>query len=133
MFRTERVGQVALSPDGALAATIATPKGLYVEPSKGNSVLLWDTASGREVRRFNVSPHRGDVQIQFSRDGGRLLLVDRLTIHIWDVATGVELFVLASDPNQSGHHTASFSPDLRAIMVNEGLASAIRLRRRASL
>ena len=90
------------------------------KPSTDNSVRLWDAASGRELHRFDASGDLGGMQIQFSGDGGRLLLVGRLTIRVWDAATGIELFALNSAPNPSGHHTASFSPDLRVILVNEG-------------
>jgi len=120
---TEPVWTVAFSPDGTQAATVAAGIPLSFKPSTDNSVRVWDVASGREVRRFNYSGALGTT-IQFSSDGKRLLRVDRSEIHVWDIATGSELFAIASPPSPRNQR-ASFSPDLRTILIDDG--SSLRL------
>jgi WD40 repeat protein len=50
--------------------------------------------------------------------------VGQSDISVWDIATGSELFVIGSTPNPSDHK-ASFSPDLRTILIND--RSSLRL------
>src|SRR4051812_6117749 len=53
-------------------------------------VILWDAATGAEVRRFD---HKGQIyDVTFSPDGRTFATAsnDRFA-HIWDVATGAEV------------------------------------------
>jgi hypothetical protein len=77
---------VAFAPDGRTLAA-ATERG---------TVLLWETTTGEERRRFT-----GGSCVCYSPDG-RLLACGSTqgTIHLWDVATGREVRVL------SGHRGA---------------------------
>src|SRR5262249_24955103 len=59
---------------------------------------LWDTASGREVRRLRVK-EAGVHPLAFSADGKRLAAGGRGeqgTVHIWEVADGKEVWQLRS-------------------------------------
>src|SRR5688572_17162814 len=67
----------ALSPDGKRLATAA-----------GRSVILWDTATGEPVRRFEVPGRRGTgMTLAFSPDGTRLAAGGGYSGHlsVWDV------------------------------------------------
>jgi len=72
---------VAFSPDGQTLAA----------PGYGSTVYLWDTASGREVRR--LEGHRDSVEsVAYSSDGRLLATVGAEgTVLLWDAATGKEL------------------------------------------
>jgi WD40 repeat protein len=115
---TEPAWQVAFSPDGTEAATVAAAIALEFKPSTDNSIRLWDIASGKQVQRFDIPGYEGAISMQFSSDGKRLLTVDRLKIRVWGIATGGQLFEISSELNPTGH-AASFSPDLHTILVKE--------------
>src|SRR5262249_2705353 len=76
---------VALSPDGQLALT-----GSYHE------MLLWDVASGRELRR--LVGHTGSVcSIVFLPDGRRAISGSwDCTVRVWDVPSGEALSCLTT-------------------------------------
>ncbi|MFA7242764.1 MAG: pentapeptide repeat-containing protein, partial [Sulfuricellaceae bacterium] len=90
---------IAFSPDGS---TIATA-------SSDNSARLWDTASGKELRRFDG--HGSTVfSIAFSPDGSSIATAsDDNSARLWDTASGKELrrFDVHGDPV----NCVAFSPD----------------------
>ena len=97
---TGKVFTLAYAPDGKILASGAINE---------NSVYLWSTADGRELRR--LSDHRSWIRVvTFSPDGKTLASgsFDN-TVKLWDVASGNLLHTL------SGHtdfiSTAAFSPD----------------------
>jgi hypothetical protein len=76
--------------------------------------LLWEVATGREVRRFSGSgPDKPVGSVAFSPDGRQALTVsneDR-AVRLWDVQTGKEIRVLKG---HTAHvHGVAFSPDGR--------------------
>ena len=78
---SEKVLCMAMSPDGRLLAT----------GSSDNSVLLWDTATGQQLR--TLLAHVGEVRcVDFSPDGQRLLSGghDGMAV-LWDVASGIRI------------------------------------------
>lgn len=99
------VSRWAFSPDGSLLATHAFR----------SQVFLWDTATGKILRRF--SGHRRGVDIlAFSPDGRRLLTsssTDKEPIYVWDVVTGQQLLAL---PLENARH-ACFSEDGRHVVT----------------
>jgi WD40 repeat protein len=95
-----------------------SPNGLLIAAALGNTVRLWDAASGKEVRtlRGHTEPVAG---IGFSPDGGRLVSGGRdRTVRLWDVATGRELllFRVAGGPIWA----VSFSRDGRRVAAAAG-------------
>jgi dipeptidyl aminopeptidase/acylaminoacyl peptidase len=78
------VGSVAFSPDGRLAITGSA--GGYCEgatPCPANPAVLWDVATGNQLRRLDATP-------TFSPDGARLLT----GTGVWDTQSGQKLFIL---------------------------------------
>src|SRR5262249_46984342 len=79
-----------LSADGRLALSVST-----VKPSSGNSlensVRLWDTTTGAELRRFEG--HTSDVAgCAFSADGGLALSASGDgRLRLWETANGQQL------------------------------------------
>jgi WD40 repeat protein len=74
---TARSRQAALSPDGKIVAA-----------SQGGVVCLWETASGKQLRRLPTGQQRL-VQLAFSADGKSMLtLGPGQATALWEVATG---------------------------------------------
>jgi WD40 repeat protein len=95
----------ALSPDGKRLATAA-----------GRSVLLWDTAAGKAVRRFDTPGPRGTpMTLAFSPDGTRLAVGGGYSgeLLVWDVGTGKEVHRVAGprDGRTEFLGVVGFTPD----------------------
>src|SRR5262245_7124223 len=97
--RRERIGGLsyspatAMSPDGRLLATAGWGD---------REVSLWDTASGRLVRRLPLAGERRYVRnLAFSSDGRALAACQyKGFIQLWDTATGKQRgAVQLADPN----------------------------------
>lgn len=90
---------VAFSPDGQTVATADI----------GESIL-WDVATGRELRSLSSHDFSQVNSLAFSPDGQTLAsgYIDG-TIKLWDVASGRELHTLAGHTNQV--ESVAFSPD----------------------
>lgn len=94
---------LAFSPDGKRLAV-----GEHVHDQPGGQIYVWDTASGKQERRF--MGHRGGVfAVAFSPNGKMLASSGAKDgkIRLWDVATGKELHTL--DAGASSNWLA-FSP-----------------------
>jgi WD40 repeat protein len=107
----------SLSADGRLLATSD-----YRDPA----IRLWDTATGREYRKF-VSPEgKGSAAaVAFSHDGRTVACGIGIegVIHLWEVATGAECSRL------QGHQTfirdLAFSPDGRKLVSGSSDTTAL--------
>jgi WD40 repeat protein len=85
----ERVSSVAFSPDGKLLA-LAVP----------GSVRLWDSGTGKELRRWSAPTHAGTT-LAFSPDGEVLAAgCSDKAVHRWDIASGKELASLRGHAEQ---------------------------------
>jgi WD40 repeat protein/uncharacterized caspase-like protein len=89
--------QISFSPDGRLLASM----GIY-----GNSIKLWEVATGRLLRQLESSiPSMGTTSMtrpfRFSADGKTLIAADDGRVRRWEVDTGRELpgVVLPSGKN----------------------------------
>jgi WD40 repeat protein len=113
----------ALSPDGRTLATAG-----------GGEVILWDAATGREVRR--LERHGGAVHaLAFTPDGKALASgADDNVIRLWDVARGTVLRRFAGHrgatgadrQHERGVHALRFTKD-GAILVSRGADDTVRL------
>jgi RNA polymerase sigma factor (sigma-70 family) len=100
------VQAVAFAPDGK---TLASP-GLR----KDNAVILWDAATGKEVRRF-IGHNEYPVSIAIAPNGKTLAAgAQDGSVRVWDVATGKELQRFTN----RGWHLA-YSPDSKLLAVGE--------------
>jgi WD40 repeat protein len=92
-------GRLAFSPDGK-----------HLLCGGEEAMRLYETATGKEVRRFER--HLGFVYgMAFSSDGKTVASAQGYTIDLWDVATGKRLHSLAGHATPVGSLT--FSPDGR--------------------
>ena len=97
---------VAFAPDGKTLASAWL--------RKDNAVILWDAATGKELRRF--TGHKAyPVSIAFAPNGKTLAAGDEGgSVRVWDVATGKELLQLA----EPGWNVA-YSPDSKLLAVGQ--------------
>lgn len=114
-------GFTLFSPDGRLVAT----------GDSGGDVVLWDVATGREVRR--LTENRGDPGAQdidgwlwgaFSADGRLLVTSVGPNVRLWDVLTGKRLWLATHEnnpffePDDGSHPPVAFAANGSQIVVN---------------
>jgi RNA polymerase sigma factor (sigma-70 family) len=94
---------LAVAPDGKSLVTAG------FDPRKGTTLILWDTASGRELHRWQADEGKGEVNsLAFSPDGKRLASASTEGgdhLRVWAIPTGQKQFEL---PGQ--FHSPRFSP-----------------------
>ena len=127
----ERVGQVALSPDGKTLASVSAFKNTSTDGEgtatfweAGKTVTLWDVTSGKEMHRLEGHGQNGVGALALSPDSRLLVSCDWHTTHVWDVATGQKLPRRAL-PAERGVAMA-FAPDGKTL-VTGGSSSFVRL------
>lgn len=94
---------VAFSPDGKLLGTVAY-----------DDLRLWDTATGKEVRKIVGAQN----YLAFSADGKRLAAVSRGGgVKVWNVADGKEVFDVKPVPGRFPG-SLDFAPDGQTLAVS---------------
>jgi len=89
---------VALSPDGKIAARGGHPG--VKDPPNEHKISLWDTTSGKELRRLEGHADRV-LALVFSPDGKVLASgSDDKTVRLWEVETGRALRQLGEHTNE---------------------------------
>ncbi|NWG15038.1 MAG: SH3 domain-containing protein, partial [Chloroflexi bacterium] len=96
------IAAVALSPDGAVLASAH-------DNLLNDTIILWDTASGAEIRRWQA----GDVRkLAFRPDGSAILVNAGNTLQLFDVAGGEgRVFGSGGGAHASPITDLAFSPD----------------------
>jgi WD40 repeat protein/serine/threonine protein kinase len=101
------VATAAFSPDGQYIATSGT----------NGQIILWETATHREVRRFEAWGPDGMWCVRFSPDGRLLAGSQDARVGLWDVNTGALLRELPLASSQV--LSLAFSPDGRLLATAE--------------
>lgn len=96
---------LAYSPDGKMIVTAGV----------GRALVLWDAATGKELRAFGGSAQPRDVV--FSPDG-KMIATSRGAGQLWDVATGKMLRELKN--RQTWINALAFAPDGKTLATAEG-------------
>jgi WD40 repeat protein/uncharacterized caspase-like protein len=134
------VTSVAFSPDGRLILSGSGKPKSGAEQTKaasGETMKLWDVATGKEVRGFPVEGEGVDA-VAFSPDGRLALSGGRdQTMRLWDLATGTEL---RSFPGITGRTrfvskitSVAFSPDGRFALSGNSYDKLMGADRRTGL
>ncbi|HEV3342735.1 MAG TPA: WD40 repeat domain-containing protein, partial [Pirellulales bacterium] len=111
------IQDAVFSHDGRMLAAAAG--------NQNGNIALWEVPSGRLLRSFTIPPQ--DQQrpwanaLAFSPDGGKLLAGDTYgTLHLWEIATGEEIYAIEASSGWSGATAVAFSADGRWIASGGG-------------
>jgi RNA polymerase sigma factor (sigma-70 family) len=109
----EKVGGIALSPDGRLLAN--------QDEKPPFAPRLWDTTTGRPVHRCTggISLQGFTMALAFSPDGQRIADADNGLVRIWATRTGQLERELDCRPG--GGNDLAFSPDGRTLLCGRAL------------
>ena len=125
-----------LEKSGSAQVARFSPDGLLIAVAAGNSVRLWDAATGRLVRELPVGDGKGSIHsVAFSPTDNRLLAVgyggepDVSYVALWDIDAGTELARLPGaadlpelpmDANSRAVGALAFSPDGKYLVAGFG-------------
>src|SRR5258707_8217863 len=76
-----------------------------------DTVRLWDTATGKELRRLRAHQY-GSWSVAVSPDGRRVASAGSSPARVWDAADGKELHVL-----RGGTLAVAFAPDGKTVVT----------------
>ena len=120
---------IHLGHGSGLSSAVFSPDGRFiVTASSDHTARLWDTTTGRELRRFEG--HTEEVtSAVFAPDGQTILTASRdKTVRLWDVATGRELCRFKGRGDRASYailvSSAVFSSDGQTILTagSDGIA-----------
>jgi WD40 repeat protein len=109
-----RVGTLRLRHGGYVINVVFAPDGKsFVSCGNDSMVRLWDTATGKEIRRFEG--HKGNIDgLAFAPDGKTILSSGTDGAgRIWDVATGKEKVTLTGHAGMV--NAAAYAPDGKTV------------------
>lgn len=107
-----------LGHPGAVDAVAFSPDGRQLLTGSTSGALLWDVATGLQIRRFSSGPDGGIVAVAFSPDGSLLATCNASGnggLSVWDRSSGKLRWQFAPDFMAFGQfpwiHAVAFSPD----------------------
>ncbi|HKB03097.1 MAG TPA: hypothetical protein VKD90_12805, partial [Gemmataceae bacterium] len=123
-------GEVRLRHAGGIRAAALSPDGKWLATVASQSVILWDTASGRPIRRLDAAlERRPDLQsVTFSPDGALLAATGAFSdLFVWDAGTGKEVHRVlgARGGRDSSVGFVAFTPDGRQLLLSTGSKTEI--------
>jgi WD40 repeat protein len=111
---------LAFAPDGK---TLAVGETIFDNGKITTSVKLWETATGKEVRRISVAQPTVTA-LAYSPDGKMLAYANANTVHLCEADTGKEIRPI---PGQNtGATSLVFAPDGKTLAV-KGMNVVVRL------
>ena len=107
----------AYRPHGAIAGVAFSPDGKHAATAGWDGIVkIWDTASGRAIRKLQGGHAGGINSVVYSRDGKLLLTAgDDKTAVVWQADDGRPVRGLKGHADRVTH--ASFSPDGKQVVT----------------
>jgi eukaryotic-like serine/threonine-protein kinase len=106
--------------NGAVVSAAFSPDGRRIVTGEwANTGRVWDAVSGEQLLVLNGGPAEVLYSVGFSRDGTHIISgsTGSRSVHVWDAATGKELFRLQG--HQSSVNSVAFSHDGQRIVAGE--------------
>lgn len=105
----DAVNDVTFSPDGRLVAGVTN-----------TGAIVWDYASGKEVKRLDGEPYRG-YEVRFSKDAKQIVISSpSATIRFVDIESGRVAHEYKGDPNASSPVGLARMADSRDFRIVSG-------------
>lgn len=100
---------------GWVASVAFSPNGKHVLTGSGKRAILWDLATGKEIRVFTDQTHLV-LSVTFSPDGNYVLTgLEDGTAHLWDATSGQELRTFKGHTDMVT--SVAFSPDGKHVLT----------------
>jgi WD40 repeat protein len=100
---THGVPAVAFSPDGERLASVS---GIWGALAVMGEVIVWDLATGKQLRTLRTAHTKAAWSVCFSPDSKMLATVSRdETVRLWEVATWGERLTLSLNPRAAVENT----------------------------
>jgi WD40 repeat protein len=92
-----------------------SPTGIVVTAGDDQSVRIWDAGSGKQRHKFQVDGWVRDISLS---PDGKFLTASSLddAVHVWETASGREVYRLAGHGELGGRRTLGFLPDGRGFL-----------------
>jgi WD40 repeat protein len=104
-----RVGTLRLS-HGHVMSLVYAPDGRTIAACGGGYIQLWNTATGKEVQRFQ-GPEKGALSLAISPDGGLLAAAGWGDVMVWRLAPNAGREARRLPGTEGGADAVAFSPD----------------------
>jgi WD40 repeat protein len=124
-FRTGKVIHTLTGHPGPVFKLAFRAKGKQLVSASESKVIIWDLATGQEIRQFPLASSKDPInprfvnamnKFDFSPDGNRLAVIrGDGTVKLWDLATGQQTLSLQGPPSLM--LCVAFSPDGRRLGV----------------
>lgn len=95
---------------GPVSVVQISHDGEYFVTLSYDQTILWETASGRQVRNF------GNANAVAISGNGKVLATGHATIDLWDVVSGVKLGTISPDPTD---RNPEYMPRVKKVILSE--------------
>ncbi|HJZ93114.1 MAG TPA: hypothetical protein VKE40_19715 [Gemmataceae bacterium] len=115
-------GDIRFRHPGGIHGSALSPDGKWLATAASRSIMLWDTATGRPIRRFDPAPELRLAlrSVSFSPDGSLLAATGRFAdLFVWEAGSGKEVHRVLGprDRRSESAGVVAFAPDGRQLIL----------------